>query len=105
MTPWKTLSSTINVGVLSEGWNLSDASPEVIEDPRSYSIRVLFESPFVLPPVVQLSLTGFDVDQRDSARIRLSAEEISTTGFTVKIITWHDTRIYGVDFSWLALGS
>jgi len=55
--------------------------------------------------VVHLGLTGFDLDQRDSSRLILRATEISTTGFVVEIATWRDTRVYSVEFSWLALGA
>ena len=55
--------------------------------------------------MIQLALTGFDHDQRTSGRIRLTATEVTTVGFTAVITTWRDTRVYGVDFGWLAIGA
>lgn len=100
-TPWSILSATGGAGVTTEGWNLAEATDE----PRTFAVEVVFSAAFQSVPVVQLALTGFDMDQRDSARISLKAVEVTPTGFKVEISTWLDTRVYAVEFSWLAIGA
>jgi hypothetical protein len=104
MKPWKTLSATVNVGMLTDGWNL--ATPVGDSDQiRVFRFAVCFSAPFDAPPVVHLGLAGFDLDQRDSSRLALNATEITETGFVAEISTWRETRVYSTAFSWLALGA
>lgn len=103
-SPWKVLSSQVSVSILSEGWNLDVIDPHD-DGIRRFLVQVYFDNPFYGIPVVNLSLTGFDIDQRDSARLTLSAENINPSGFTATISTWADTRVFGVDFQWLAIGA
>lgn len=102
--PWKVISSTVTANVLTEGWNLASLDVEV-EQTRTFTVEVAFDSPFVSVPVVQLGLTGFDLDQRDSARLAVKAENITETGFTAVISTWSDSRVYAVSFNWFAIGA
>jgi hypothetical protein len=105
MQPWKSLSASIQVGTLTEGWNLAEPPADDAEEPRVFRFNVFFAAPFDHPPVVHLGLAGFDFDQRDSSRLSLRATEISDAGFVAEIGTWRDTRVYSVEFSWLALGA
>ncbi len=75
------------------------------DDVRTFRTAVVFATPFASIPVVQLGLTGFDLDQRDSARITLQAENITATGFEAVISTWAGTRVFAVEFNWLAIGA
>ena len=102
--PWKVLSSHAGVGVLTEGWSLDKVSAET-DDVRTFITEIAFATPFDSIPVVQLGLTGFDLDQRDSARITLKAENITATGFQAVISTWAATRVFAVEFNWLAIGA
>ncbi len=101
--PWKVLSSNASVSVLTEGWNLAEPSPDE-EEIRSFCVEVFFDSPFLSVPVVQLGLTGFDIDQRDSARLTVKAGNITESGFQAVISTWASTRVYAASFNWLAIG-
>lgn len=101
--PWKVLSSSVAVSVLTEGWNLADMAPDE-EDIRSFTVEVYFNSPFLAVPVVQVGLTGFDIDQRDSARLTVKAGRITESGFQAVISTWASTRVYAASFNWLAIG-
>jgi len=104
MQSWKSLSATVQVGTLTEGWTLATPSTEVHDQIRVLRFAVYFSAPFAAPPVVHLGLTGFDLDQRDASRLTLTATEITATGFIAEIATWRETRVYSVAFSWLALG-
>lgn len=105
MQPWKSLSASLQVGVLTEGWNLAEPPADPEEGERVFRFTVFFASPFDAPPVVHLGLTGFDLDQRDSSRLSLRAVDIGTDSFVAEIGTWRETRAYSVEFSWLALGA
>lgn len=105
MKPWKTLSATVHLGTLTEGWNLTVPPAEGADEIRVFRFQVYFSDPFDAPPVVHLGLTGFDIDQRDSERLTLNAAEITNTGFIAEISTWRETRVYSAAFSWLALGA
>lgn len=102
--PWNVLSSHVGVGVLTEGWTLDAVGTEA-DDVRTFRTAVVFATPFSSLPVVQLGLTGFDLDQRDSARLTLKAENITATGFEAVISTWAGTRAFAVEFQWLAIGA
>ena len=105
MQPWKTLSATVHVGTLTDDWNLATPPAEDQDQIRVVRVAVSFSAPFDTSPVVHLGLTGFDIDQRDTSRLKLTATGITETGFTAEIATWRETRIYSVDFSWLAIGA
>ena len=105
MQPWKSLSASLQLGALTEGWNLAEPLADGAEDARVFRFTVFFATPFDFAPVVHLGLTGFDLDQRDSNRLSLRAAEITATSFVAEIATWRDTRVYSVEFSWLALGA
>lgn len=102
--PWKTLSATLSVGSGTDGWNLAEHPGEVLDEPRTFTSEVWFASAFSAPPAVLVSLTGFDLDQRHSARVSVRAVDITASGFKVQISTWHDSRVYGTEVSWLAIG-
>ena len=106
-SPWKVLSSQVSVGVLTEGWQLNTVDSVDEDAPRicTFEVPVAFDAPFSAPPVVQLGLTGFDIDQRDSARLTLKAESITSSGIVATVTTWAGTRVFGAEFQWLAIGA
>lgn len=105
MQPWKTLSATVHVGMLTKDWTLATPPTEYRDEARVFRFAVYFSAPFKSPPVVHLGLTGFDIDQRDTSRLTLTAKEITKTGFIAEFVTWRETRVYSAAFSWLALGA
>lgn len=102
--PWKVLASSHGAGVLTPGWTLDQCDPDTDQD-RCFIVDITFASPFTTAPVVHLALTGFDLDQRDTARLSLKAENITTAGFQAVISTWASTRVFAVEINWLAIGS
>lgn len=102
--PWKVLSANVGVGILTEGWTLDVVYPDSM-DARHFVGEVVFDSPFAAPPVVHLGLTGFDVDRRASARLSIKAQKITKLGFQAVITTWDATRVFSVEFEWLAIGA
>lgn len=105
MQPWKSLAATVRVGNLTEGWTLDEPGEYGPDEMRVFRLPIPFVAPFAGWPVVHLSLTGFDIDQRDSSRLTVRAVEITPAGFVAEIATWRETRVYSVELSWLALGA
>ncbi len=104
--PWKVLSSAVGAGILTPGWNLADEVEKPhADESRTFVVEIVFATPFDTTPVVQLGLTGFDMDQRDSGRVTLKPGLITPQGFTASITTWAATRLYAVEFHWLAIGA
>lgn len=102
-TPWKTLSSTAQVGVLTESWNLSEP-PSDPETCRQFTLNVTFAYPFSYPPVVHIGLTGFDIDQNTSTRLTATVANITADAFDLVLTTWQNTLVYSAEVSWLAIG-
>ena len=100
LIPLATASGIACLGQESEGWNLATGGGV-----REFSWPIPFELPFGTPPVVQVALSGFDLDQRDSARISVAPTNLTAEGFDLVVRTWEDSRVYGVEASWIAIGS
>ena len=71
---------------------------------RTYGARVAFDRAFNVPPVVQIGITGFDIDNKDNARLNVGITNVDVTGFDVELRTWLHTRIWSVDLNWFAIG-
>lgn len=71
---------------------------------RERTKRVSFEEPFRHIPVVQVSLSMWDMDAGAVLRGDLSAEAITEEGFDCVFRTWGDTRIARIRVNWLAFG-
>ena len=101
--PMNFLAGIEALGSHIEGWKL-DAEPPHDAD-RFHRTWVPFVRPFRGLPLVHLGISGFDIDDRDAARVTVSAADVSSEGFTIVLRTWFNTRIWRVDVNWLALGA
>lgn len=72
--------------------------------PRECVVPIRFREGFREPPVVQVALSMWDLDQKTNARADISAEHISPVGFDIVFRTWGDTRVARVRASWTAFG-
>lgn len=104
LVPLTMSSAVIELDQYSPNWTLAEPVADGAEEPRMFITRVPFEAPFANTPLVQVSLMGFDIDHRDSARLRLRAESVSPTGFDLLVETWRATRVYKIEVGWFALG-
>ncbi len=106
LLPWKSLAATVSLDASAcEGWTLADPPWEGVQARRALEIKVAFANPFTAAPVVHLGLTGFDIDKWHTARISLRVGEVTPEGFHVHVATWADSRVYAVEFAWLAIGA
>lgn len=101
--PLSILAGRASYNKLSGYWEL--AGPPTDEVDRRFAAPVLFERPFQSTPVVNLALSGLDISNGDSARLRVRVEEITTRGFLVIAETWFNTEVHGFDVSWIAVGT
>ena len=101
LVPFKLLSSVESLSHLLDGWTLLEAATD---EERVFRYSVPFESPFSRAPVVQLSIVGVDASNEDNLRLKVRAIDITDQGFTIEAETWFNTRVWGVDVSWLAIG-
>jgi hypothetical protein len=102
VAPLSLLAGTESFGQGTADWSLLGTSDE---PEREFFARVQFSLEFSGPPIVHVSVVGFDIDNREFARLRVRAQYIDRFGFTVAISTSFGTQVYGVDISWLALGT
>jgi len=104
LIPIKMCASVVKLDQFMPDWTLSQLEKEDADLPRTFSYRVQFDTPFSNIPVVQVGLSGFDIDNRDSARISVLTDAITAETFNIVIKTWRNTRIYSAEISWIALG-
>jgi hypothetical protein len=73
---------------------------------RVYSETVPFAKGFSSPPVVHVSLSGFEgaADKEGSVRIHVAAAKVTKTGFTLRVMTWGESTVTSVWGTWIAVG-
>jgi hypothetical protein len=79
------------------GYNLDTNTGE-----RSMTIEVDFKNPYEVKPKVMLSVTQIDADKSFNSRYNVEVLSVSRDGFTVKIRTWADSKVYSISGYWLA---
>jgi hypothetical protein len=103
MDPFSFLAGKEVLQAGQEGWSL-DQLPVAGED-RAMRVRVGFSRSFRGIPLVHLGVTGFDISERDCARLTVTTDNVTTEGFDIVLGTWLNTRLWRVEVSWLALGA
>ena len=106
------LGQTLKMGnfessVNSEGWTLSSGKGE-----RIHRYIVNFDKAFTATPQVAVMLTGFDASNDDNeggaknatTRVQLFVEQVTKSGFVIKMKTWGDSKLNAVWGSWIANG-
>jgi hypothetical protein len=63
-----------------------------------------FKETFIEPPVVTVSISMWDMDNKSNSRADLSAENITEESFHLVFKTWGDTRVARVRADWMAIG-
>lgn len=74
------------------------------EGPRELRKKVAFPEPFRARPMVQVSLSMWDVDGKHNSRMDISSDGVTPEGFVIVFRTWGDSRVARVRADWLALG-
>ncbi len=82
----------------SEDWILNKG-----EGPRVCKLYIQFDTPFLSAPTVVVNLTGVDAPNDHGLRVSVKVDKVSVTGFLLKIETWEDSRLNGVEGTWFAI--
>lgn len=69
---------------------------------RGITIEVNYEKPFDKKPKVFISVVSIDADGNFNVRYNVDQASVSRDGFTLKINTWGDSKVYGITGYWLA---
>ena len=72
--------------------------------PREKRVHVNFDGVFLSDPVVTVSISMWDTDQKTNQRADISAANITPSGFDIVFKTWGDTRIARIRANWTAVG-
>jgi hypothetical protein len=93
------MKGDFSANVNSEGWNLNGGSGN-----RVHMVFVKFAKAFAKEPMVMVSLTSYDgaPGKDGNVRVGVKADQITREGFTVKVTTWGDSRVAGVEGNWIA---
>jgi hypothetical protein len=79
------------------GFNLDSNNGE-----RALTIELAFKKPYDVKPKVMISVTQIDADKGFNSRYNVEVLSVSRDGFTVKIRTWADSKIFSISGYWLA---
>jgi hypothetical protein len=92
---------TFSAHIQTEGWALNQGSGM-----RTHIVFVTFNKTFNETPMVLTSLSALDgaPGKDGSVRVKLVADKVTKSGFVIKIQTWGDSRLAGVDGTWIAYG-
>lgn len=69
---------------------------------RSTTLEVNFPIPYEVKPKVIVSVSQIDSDKQFNTRFNVEVLSVSRDGFTVKVKTWADSKIYSIGGYWLA---
>ncbi|MDP2363664.1 MAG: H-type lectin domain-containing protein [Ignavibacteria bacterium] len=92
-----TLGSSWSFNQSLQSYSLSSNNGE-----RSMTLDVDFKTPLKKIPQIFLSVTQIDADKETNLRYNVEAISISRDGFTLKVKTWSDSKIFSISGYWLA---
>lgn len=103
-----TFFSLLNVSaqIQSGSWSVKEGQAgynlKTNQGERAMTISIKFPTPFENKPKVTLSVTQIDADKNANQRYNVEAISVSRDGFTIKIRTWADSKVFSISGYWLA---
>jgi hypothetical protein len=92
--------------ILRGSWSVNPALAEYSLDKnngdRNMILAIKFDTPFEKTPEIILSVSQLDADKNSNLRYKAEAVSVSKDGFTIKVRTWADSRIFSMSGYWLA---
>ncbi|MFZ1518397.1 MAG: H-type lectin domain-containing protein [Ignavibacteriaceae bacterium] len=95
--------SKIQSGVWSVSPSLADYSLDTNNGERSMIIEIRFKNPFRQKPNIFISVSQIDSDKETNVRYNVETISVSRDGFTLKVKTWADSKIFSLSGYWLAV--
>jgi len=95
-------SQTIQSGSWSVNQSLAGYSLDKNNGERTVTIDIDFDTPFNKKPNIFLSVSQIDADKEANARYNVEAISISRDGFTLKVRTWADSKVFSLSGYWIA---
>ncbi|MFG5384746.1 MULTISPECIES: H-type lectin domain-containing protein [unclassified Yoonia] len=74
------------------------------EGPRQNRQAVVFATPYLNPPHVQVSISMWDISNKTNTRVDVQAENITNSGFDIVFRTWADTQVARARVAWTSIG-
>ena len=74
------------------------------DGPRQMRRHMLFDEPFIAPPVVTVSISMWDLSNAANGRADIKAEDVTAEGFSIVFRTWGDSKVARIRASWMAIG-
>lgn len=74
------------------------------EGDRYVRVPIAFAAPFQKPPHITVGICGIDASRDQNLRFNITAEDVTREGFTLKFVTWDDTKIARASANWSAIG-
>ncbi|MGD8307428.1 MAG: H-type lectin domain-containing protein [Ignavibacteria bacterium] len=90
-------SGTWNVNSSFSGYTLDKNQGD-----RNVLIDINFEEPFDRKPDIVIAVTTIDASNQVNTRFSVKPMSVSRDGFTIKVFTWSDAKIFGIGGYWMA---
>ncbi|MDY0081911.1 MAG: H-type lectin domain-containing protein [Ignavibacteriaceae bacterium] len=93
--------------IISGSWSVNPGLAEYSLDKnngdRNMTLEIQFDKSFEKAPQILLSVSQLDADKNSNSRYKAEAVSVSKDGFTIKVRTWADSRIFSISGYWLAV--
>lgn len=98
--------SVAQTDVQSGTWSVNPGNPGYSLDKnngeRTVTMDISFSKGFETKPNVILSVTQIDSEKDANQRYNVEAISISRDGFTLKVRTWADSKVFSLSGFWMA---
>ncbi|RPA77475.1 hypothetical protein BJ508DRAFT_212785 [Ascobolus immersus RN42] len=89
-------------GVWQHGEWISKKDDSAPTDCNTADAIIEFAKPYDAAPEVVVFISGFHADHRKHLRVKIGTDNITTTGFTLKVRTWDNSKLFNIKVSWIA---
>jgi hypothetical protein len=99
-------AQSIETGEFSATANKGGFTLQTGRGDRAYTETIAFAKGFASPPVVRVSLSGFEgrADKEGAVRINVAAAKVTKTGFTLRVMTSGESTVTSARGTWIAVG-
>ena len=102
-TLWSAVTDVIALTPADSDILIGEHMRSLWKNPNSpASVRINFERPFFTPPNVAVFFNCIELDKSRDWRLKTTATDINTNGFTLHIDTWSTTVFYAARVGWIA---